>query len=87
MTCWKAVQRRWLSTRALNAYEKQDWLIRRVNGLPNPRKSGDRGVDGDLDIHLGIDKDGRDQWGRVVSLSRTGKQRKPEHVRRALSAP
>ena len=31
------------------------------NGLPNPRKYGDCGVDSDLDIHLGIDKNERDQ--------------------------
>ena len=65
----------------LNPYEKQDWLIRRLNGLPNPRKSGDKGVDGDMGIHLGVDKDGRDKWGRVVFSVKTGKQRKPEHVR------
>ena len=68
----------------LNAYEKQDWLIRRLNGLPNPRKSGDHGVDGDMDIHLGVDRDGRDQWGRVVFSVKTGKQRKPEHVRELI---
>ena len=68
----------------LNAYEKQDWLIRRVNGLPNPRKSGDGGVDGDMDIHLGLDKGGRDQWGRVIFSVKTGKQRKPEHVRELI---
>ena len=65
----------------LNAYEKQDWLIRRLGGLPNPKKSGDQGVDGDLDIHLGSNQEGRDQWGRVVFSVKTGKQRKPEHVR------
>ena len=70
--------------RRLNAYEKQDWLIRRLNGLPNPRKSGDGGVDGDLDIHLGVDKDGRDKWGRVIFSVKTGKQRKPEHVRELI---
>ena len=68
----------------LNAYEKQDWLIRRLNGLPNPRKSGDRGIDGDLDIHLGVDKKGIDQWGRVIFSVKTGKQRKPEHVRELM---
>lgn len=31
----------------LNAYEKQDWLIREIGGFPNPRKSGDGGVDGE----------------------------------------
>ena len=65
----------------LSPYEKQDWLIRRLGGLPNPKKSGDRGVDGDLDIHLGVDKEGRDHWGRVVFSVKTGKQKKPEHVR------
>jgi len=65
----------------LNAFEKQDWLIRQLRGLPNPRKSGDRGVDGDMDIHLGVDENGRDQWGRLVFSVKTGKQRKPEQVR------
>ena len=68
----------------LNAYEKQDWLIRRLNGLPNPRKSGDRGIDGDMDIHLGTDKNGRDKWGHVIFSVKTGKQRKPEHVRELI---
>lgn len=68
----------------MNAYEKQDWLIRRIDGLPNPRKSGDRGVDGDMTIHLGIDGAGQDQWGRVVFSVKTGKQRKPEHVRELI---
>lgn len=68
----------------LGAYEKQDWLIRHVNGLPNPRKSGDRGVDGDMQIHLGSDSDGCDQWGRVIFSVKTGKQRKPEHVRELI---
>ena len=68
----------------LNPYEKQDWLIRRLNGLPNPRKSGDAGVDGDLDIHVGVDEQGRDRWGRVIFSVKTGRQRKPEHVRELL---
>ena len=68
----------------LNAYEKQDWLIRQLKGLPNPRKSGDQGIDGDMDIHLGVDKDGRDQWGRLIFSVKTGKQRKPEHVRELI---
>ena len=68
----------------LNVYEKQDWLIRQLRGLPNPRKSGDQGVDGDMDIHLGIDEAGRDQWGRIVFSVKTGKQRKPEHVRELI---
>lgn len=68
----------------LNAYDKQEWLIRRLNGLPNPKKSGDEGIDGDLNIHLGVDEDGRDKWGRVIFSVKTGKQRKPEHVRELI---
>ena len=68
----------------LKPYDKQDWLIRRLNGLPNPKKSGDAGVDGDMDIHVGADEQGRDQWGRVIFSVKTGKQRKPEHVRELI---
>lgn len=64
----------------LNPFEKQDWLIRRMGGLPNPRKSGDQGVDGDMTFHMGTAK-GRDKWGRVVFSVKTGKQRSPAHVR------
>ena len=70
--------------RRLTPYDKQDWLIRRLGGLPNPRKSGDLGVDGDLGVHIGIDANGRDQWGRVIFSVKTGKQRKPQHVRELL---
>lgn len=65
----------------LNPYDKQDWLIRRLKGLPNPRKSGDSGIDGDMDIHIGVDRQDRDQWGRVIFSVKTGKQRKPADVR------
>ncbi|MDE0168871.1 MAG: DNA methyltransferase [bacterium] len=65
----------------LNPYEKQEWLIRRCGGLPNPRKSGDRGVDGDMTFHLGTGKDDADIWGRLVFSVKTGKQRSPAHVR------
>ena len=68
----------------LKPYDKQDWLIRRLDGLPNPKKSGDAGVDGDMDIHIGVDEQGRDQWGRVIFSVKTGKQRKPEHVREPI---
>ena len=46
-----------------------------------------------MEIHLGVDENGRDQWGRVIFSVKTGKQRKPEHVReligtmRSASAP
>ncbi len=65
----------------LNPFEKQDWLIRRLGGLPNPRKSGDRGVDGDMTFHMGADGQGNDTWGRMVFSVKTGKQRSPAHVR------
>ena len=65
----------------LNPYEKQDWLIRKLGGLPNPKKSGDFGVDGDMTFHLGMDKAGNDQWGRLIFSVKTGKQKNPAHVR------
>lgn len=65
----------------LNPYEKQDWLIRRCGGLPNPKKSGDLGVDGDLIFHQGTDDTGKDLWGKVVFSVKTGKQKSPAHVR------
>ena len=65
----------------LNAFEKQDWLIRRVGGLPNPKKSGDGGKDGDMTFHMGTDADGNDIWGRMLFSVKTGKQRSPAHVR------
>ena len=65
----------------LNPFEKQDWLIRRLGGLPNPKKSGDEGVDGDLTFHLGIDNKGNDLWGKLVFSVKTGKQKTPAHIR------
>ena len=70
----------------LNPYEKQEWLIRRCGGLPNPRKSGDRGIDGDMTFHMGTDKDGVDIWGRLIFSVKTGKQRSPAHVRELRGA-
>ena len=65
----------------LNPYEKQDWLIRKLGGLPNPKKSGDGGKDGDMTFHMGADKQGSDIWGRMLFSVKTGKQRSPAHVR------
>ena len=65
----------------LNPFEKQEWIIRRLGGLPNPKKSGDLGVDGDMTFHMGADKDGNDTWGRMIFSVKTGKQRSPAHVR------
>ena len=65
----------------LNPFEKQEWLIRRLGGLPNPKKSGDLGVDGDMTFHMGTDTQGNDTWGRLIFSVKTGKQRSPAHVR------
>ena len=65
----------------LTPYEKQDWLIRRLNGLPNPKKSGDHGVDGDLTFHIGTDEGGKDKWGRAIFSVKTGKQKNLAHLR------
>ena len=65
----------------LNPFQKQDWLIQKMGGFPNPRKSGDGGVDGDVTIHLGLDKNGEDLWGKVVYSVKTGKQCNPAMIR------
>ena len=70
----------------LNAYEKQDWLIRKLGGLPNPKKSGDGGKDGDMTFHMGTDEQGSDTWGRMLFSVKTGKQRSPAHVRELRGA-
>ncbi len=64
----------------LNPFEKQEWLIRRLGGLPNPKKSADRGVDGDMTFHLGSSK-GQDEWGRLIFSVKTGQQRGPVMLR------
>jgi len=64
----------------MNAYQKQDWLINEVGGMPNQRKSGDEGVDGEMTMHLGV-KAGKDLWGKMVFSVKTGDQCKPEFVR------
>ena len=68
----------------LNPFEKQDWLIRKLDGLPNPRRSGDLGIDGDLTFHAGGQDAESDEWGKLIFSVKTGKQRKPEHVRELL---
>jgi len=65
----------------LNPYQKQDWLIQKAGGFPNPKKSGDGGVDGDVVIHLGLDKNGDDIWGKVVYSVKTGEQCNPAMIR------
>lgn len=52
-----------------------------MGGLPNPRKSGDKGIDGDMTVHLGVDKRDNALWGKLLFSVKTGKQRNPVHVR------
>jgi site-specific DNA-methyltransferase (adenine-specific) len=68
----------------LSAFEKQDFLVRACGGLPNVKKSGDRGIDGDLKIYMGIDVNGHDIEGRVIYSVKTGKQKGPALVRELI---
>ena len=68
----------------LSPYEKQDWLVRQLQGQPSLRKSGDQGVDGELRIHIGFKKEAKkqvDRWGRLLFSVKTGKQCTPSLVR------
>ncbi len=65
----------------LNPFQKQDFLIRKVGGLPNEKHSGDGGVDGEMTIHLGCDKKGDDIWGKMIFSVKTGKQASPAMLR------
>ena len=67
----------------LDADDKQDRLIRRLAGFPNPRKSGDGGVR----------RHGHPRWsggggarplGRVIIAVKTARHRQPEHVREPI---
>ncbi len=68
----------------LNAYDKQEWLINTIGGFPNPKKSGDSGVDGDLTVHGGFDKTGRDIWHKVIFSVKTGNQCEPKFLRELI---
>ena len=68
----------------LTPYEKQDWLIRRLGGHPNLRKSGDKGIDGELTIHLGTAEGGKHLWGKLIFSVKTGTQRTPAMIRELL---
>lgn len=60
----------------LKPFEKQDWLIRRIGGFPNPKKVGDAGVDGEITIHIGDDK-----FDKMIFSVKTGKSVAPAMVR------
>ena len=65
----------------LNPYEKQDFLIRELRGFPNPRKSGDKGIDGDTLVHVGVNSNGEDLWGYIIFSVKTGTQATPAYLR------
>ena len=71
----------WDGYQALNPYEKQDWLIRQVKGFPNPNKSRDRGIDGEIKLYLGKGKENKDTWGKMIISVKTGKQANPAMIR------
>ena len=76
----------WDEYEKLNPYEKQDFLIQALGGMPNSRKSGDKGVDGELTIHTGLDKEGKDLWGKVIFSVKSGKQVNPAMLRELKGA-
>ncbi len=70
----------WDEYNQLNPFEKQDYLIKQLGGMSNPKKTGDGGVDGELTVHLGLDKDGKDNWGKVIFSVKTGNQCQPSFL-------
>ena len=73
--------RSWDEYSKLNAFEKQDFLIRKIGGMPNPRKSGDGGIDGTLTVHTGRDENNKDTAGKIIFSVKTGKQVNPAMLR------
>ena len=68
----------------LDPFAKQDWLIKMLKGFPNPRKSGDGGVDGELTFHFGMNDKNQDKWGKLIFSVKTGEQCKPEMIRELI---
>ena len=67
----------------LDPFKKQEYLINRVGGYCNKKKTRDEGVDGEITIHLG-EKDGKDKRGKMIISVKTGKQCKPEMIRELI---
>ena len=67
----------------LDVYGKQDFLVTKIGGTPNPTKSGDGGVDGTLKVYLG-EKEGKDVFGKLVFSVKTGKQSNPKDLRELM---
>ena len=67
----------------LDPFKKQEFLINKVGGYCNKKKTGDGGVDGEITIHLGEEK-GKDKWGKMIISVKTGKQCKPEFIRELM---
>ena len=64
-------------------FQKQDFLVSRIGGIPSPVHTGDGGVDGELQIFLG-EQEGKDLWGDLIFSVKTGKQRAPDMVRELI---
>lgn len=68
----------------LTPYQRQEWTINTIGGFCNPKKSNDGGVDGELTVHGGFDKEGQDIWNKVVFSVKTGKQCNPVFLRELI---
>jgi site-specific DNA-methyltransferase (adenine-specific) len=67
----------------LDPFKKQEFLINKVGGICNKKKTGDEGVDGEITVHLG-EENGKDKWGKMIISVKTGKQCKPEFIRELI---
>ena len=68
---------------SFDPFQKQDFLVSRIGGIPSPVHTGDGGVDGKLQIYLG-EEEGKEHWGDLIFSVKTGKQRNPEMVRELI---
>lgn len=59
-----------------NAFDFERWAVSLVNGTPNEKQVGDRGIDGRIRFHLN-----RDEVGDVLVSVKGGRQLNPGTVR------
>lgn len=69
----------------LSPYEKQRFLVEQVGGVCGQR-GADGGVDGEIVIHVGDNKDGTPRWGKMLISVKTGAQAKPAHIDELIGA-
>lgn len=67
----------------LDPFKKQEFLVNKVGGACNKKKTGDEGVDGEITVHLG-EENSKDKWGKMIISVKTGKQCNPEMVRELI---